>query len=307
MTVTAINTPCFLFPNAPGGQLFTYASGTTTPLTTYSDAAGTVPNTNPVILDTNGSAIVRGNGSFHLLLKDSTGATTLFDEDVLLYGIGPSGYSTDTGSVNTMAITNSAVQQVTGAEAEVVFGHTNTSLTVTLAVNGGSAAPVVMGSGMQPAIGQLVSGQIGIMRFNGTSWVVLNLAIVAVNASGISTNTIPGALIVKGGASTPINNAGNSGTGFTLDLSASNVHRLAMTGNVLATGWNIINQYDGQTFNLFITQGAGPFTLAWPTSFKWPGGSAGAISTANGAVDLLVGTYRADTGFIYVTIGKAFA
>lgn len=307
MTVAAINTPCFLFPNAPGGQLFTYAAGTVTPLTTYSDAAGSVPNSNPVILDTNGSAIVRGNGSYHLLLKDSAGATTLFDEDSLLYGIAPTGYSTDTGSVNVMAIANTAVQQVAGGTADVVMGHTNTSLTVTLAVNGGSAAPVIMGSGLQPAIGQLVAGQIASMEFNGTSWVVKNLAMIVTNVSGINTNTIPGALIVKGGASTPINNVGNSGTGFTLDLSASNVHKLTMTGNVLASGWNITNPYDGQTFNLFITQGSGPFTLAWPTSFKWAGGSAGAISTANGAVDLLVGTYRADTGFIYVTIGKAFA
>ena len=41
---------------ASGYQLYFYASGTSTPLATYSDAALTIPNTNPVVLDSNGNA-----------------------------------------------------------------------------------------------------------------------------------------------------------------------------------------------------------------------------------------------------------
>lgn len=41
-----------------GGQLFTYAAGTTTPLATYTDSTGTTPNANPVILNTRGEASV---------------------------------------------------------------------------------------------------------------------------------------------------------------------------------------------------------------------------------------------------------
>lgn len=40
-----------------GGQLFTYAAGTTTPLGTYSNSTGTA-NANPVVLDSNGYADV---------------------------------------------------------------------------------------------------------------------------------------------------------------------------------------------------------------------------------------------------------
>lgn len=43
---------------AAGYQLFTYESGTTTKLSTYSDSALTVPNTNPIILDASGRATV---------------------------------------------------------------------------------------------------------------------------------------------------------------------------------------------------------------------------------------------------------
>ena len=39
-----------------GGHVYTYAAGTLIPLTTYTDATLTVPNTNPVILDTYGRA-----------------------------------------------------------------------------------------------------------------------------------------------------------------------------------------------------------------------------------------------------------
>jgi hypothetical protein len=42
----------------PFALLYTYAAGTTTPLTTYQDAAGTIPNSNPVICDANGLAVV---------------------------------------------------------------------------------------------------------------------------------------------------------------------------------------------------------------------------------------------------------
>ena len=38
-----------------GGKLFTYAAGTTTKLATYTDSTGGTPNTNPIILDSQGS------------------------------------------------------------------------------------------------------------------------------------------------------------------------------------------------------------------------------------------------------------
>ena len=37
-----------------GGKVYTYAAGTTTPAATYTTSAGTVANTNPIILDAAG-------------------------------------------------------------------------------------------------------------------------------------------------------------------------------------------------------------------------------------------------------------
>jgi len=42
-----------------GGYIQTDEAGTTTPLATYQDLAGAVPNTNPVILDSAGMAVIR--------------------------------------------------------------------------------------------------------------------------------------------------------------------------------------------------------------------------------------------------------
>lgn len=80
MTAPFLSVPIFYYPGATAGQLFTYVANSTTPQVTYSDAAGTVPNTNPVVLDTTGAAIVRlGIGlSYDFVLKDQTGTTTLW-------------------------------------------------------------------------------------------------------------------------------------------------------------------------------------------------------------------------------------
>ena len=58
-----------------GGLLYTYAAGTSTPKTTWQDAAGTTPNTNPITLDSTGSALIYWDGAYKVVLKDSAGST----------------------------------------------------------------------------------------------------------------------------------------------------------------------------------------------------------------------------------------
>lgn len=58
-----------------GGKVYTYDAGTNTPRTTYQDAAGTVPNTNPVILDARGEATIFWDGSYKVILKDAADVT----------------------------------------------------------------------------------------------------------------------------------------------------------------------------------------------------------------------------------------
>jgi hypothetical protein len=57
-----------------GGLLFSYAAGTTTPLATYTDAGGLTPNTQPVVLDSTGTArVYLGTSAYKLVLQDQFG------------------------------------------------------------------------------------------------------------------------------------------------------------------------------------------------------------------------------------------
>jgi len=56
-----------------GGKVFTYDTGTTTPRTTWADAAQASPNANPVILDARGEASIFWSGAYRVVVQDSLG------------------------------------------------------------------------------------------------------------------------------------------------------------------------------------------------------------------------------------------
>jgi hypothetical protein len=56
-----------------GGLLSTYVQGTTTPKATWSDPGGTSLNTNPIVLDSAGRALIYGDGLYRLVLQDAVG------------------------------------------------------------------------------------------------------------------------------------------------------------------------------------------------------------------------------------------
>lgn len=57
------------------GKVYNYIPNTTTPKTTWQDAAETTPNTNPVILDAGGRAKILGDGSYRQIVKDRNNVT----------------------------------------------------------------------------------------------------------------------------------------------------------------------------------------------------------------------------------------
>jgi len=118
--------------------------------------------------------------------------------------------------------------------------------------------------------------------------------------------TIVGTTITGNAQTTPVA-VTFSATAMALDCALSNVFTVTMSGNV-TTAPTFSNLKDGQTLNWFITQDAtGTRTMTWPATFKWPGASAGVLSTGANDVDLLVATYMAATGFWYATLLKDFS
>jgi len=56
-----------------GGFVYTYEAGTTTFKTTWQDSGETIANTNPIVLDASGSAVIWGSGTYSMLVQDING------------------------------------------------------------------------------------------------------------------------------------------------------------------------------------------------------------------------------------------
>ena len=79
-----------------GGQLFTYVAGTVTPISTYKDAALTIANTNPIILDGAGRATVflTPGLSYKFVQQDALGVIVWTQDGVIAGGAAPDPSST---------------------------------------------------------------------------------------------------------------------------------------------------------------------------------------------------------------------
>lgn len=100
-----------------GGTIATYIPGTDTFSNTYQDEAGTVLNTNPIVLDAAGRAIIWGQGDYRFVLKDSVG-NLIYDQVTSVV---------DTSAFATVAQINTAVQAETN-RAEAAEAALQTSI-----------------------------------------------------------------------------------------------------------------------------------------------------------------------------------
>jgi hypothetical protein len=78
---------------------------------------------------------------------------------------------------------------------------------------------------------------------------------------------------------------GNISGSYTLDLSAGNIYYATVVGNVSMAFSGA--PMGGQTASVFLEiQNGGSFTVSWPSSVEWPGGSAPTLSSLG--VDFIV-------------------
>jgi hypothetical protein len=113
-----------------GGLLYTYASGTTTPETTYTTINGTTPNGNPITLNAAGrlesEVWLTGDVAYKFVLRDSTGGLIGTYDDI--YGI------------NDVSATGVPWADVTGTPTTLAgYGITNA---ITAATAASTYAPI---------------------------------------------------------------------------------------------------------------------------------------------------------------------
>lgn len=140
-----------------GGRVFFYSNFPTCTVlkNTYQNEAGTVLNTNPVVLDSAGRATIFGVGAYCQVLKDANGNTiwTKYTSDTSsASNLGWGG--TGSGTANAQTVTVNGFSSVNGQTFYFVPGATNTG-PLTLSVNGGGAIAVVKAT---PAGTTILSG-----------------------------------------------------------------------------------------------------------------------------------------------------
>lgn len=283
----------FIFNNTTGGFAVT--------VKTSAGTGVSVASTSKVILVCDGTNVVNA-------VTSSAGTVTSVAVSGGTTGLTVSGSPvTSSGTITlagTLAAANGGTGQNTYAVGDILFASTSTALSKLAGVATGNAL-ISGGVGTAPSYGKIgltthVSGTLpvanggtGVTTSTGTGNAVLS------NAPTFTSATFTG-----GAQTTPSTSSGTTGS-ITVDCSASNVFATTITGAITPT---FSNPRDGQTINWFITQdGTGGKTVTWPASFKWPGGTAGVLSTAANDVDLVVATYRSATGFWYATLIKDFA
>lgn len=94
------------------GLVYTFVAGTTTPKLSWQDAGETTPNTNPVVLDANGSCLLYGTGIYTLQVTDALG------NNVAAY----SGLTTSLASITSFSnIANLRLNTVGGTSIGSVY------------------------------------------------------------------------------------------------------------------------------------------------------------------------------------------
>lgn len=93
-----------------GGQVFTYAAGTSTPLASYTDYTGDTANTNPVVLDASGQADIWLSAAFYKVVLEDANGVVLWTVDNV--GPGPLSSSSSSGFGAATNIASAALTDV---------------------------------------------------------------------------------------------------------------------------------------------------------------------------------------------------
>ena len=138
-----------------GGKLFTYAAGTvSTNKATYTTAAGTTPNANPVILDSAGYADVWLIGTYKFVLKDASDVTIWTVDNIA--GTAPQIQTEVVACVDNAttdsARLNAAITTLTAARGGIVwFTPGICNINTAIVLNANNKSLIFQGSGSSEA------------------------------------------------------------------------------------------------------------------------------------------------------------
>lgn len=197
-----------------GGSVATYVPGTTTPATTWQDSAGTTPNTNPIILDAAGRAIIWGAGSYRMVVKDVSG-NLIYDQ--------------------VTAAASSTLSQLTVTGAVSVGGALTSGATTVGTLTAG--ATTLNSMTVEQSATSNTTQAVSVTRTNGTDTDLSPIANVeqTIAWSGVANPT-------TGAQSTALQVTSNVGNqysgGVYVDAPGNNAYNFAASLNSTACNWS---------------------------------------------------------------------
>lgn len=238
------------------GQVSTFAAGTNTPIATWIDSTGVIPNANPIPLNARGecSMWLLPNVAYKVSVSDALGNTlpgypidnVINSQLVTLFG------GTDTGVANSY-ILNFASPTPPNTNGQVIFwipANSNTGPS-TLNVNGGGPQPILNPNGTALGANQILAGQY-------VSTIYLNGVWQLYGGSGVGVN------IGTFGAEVPLPSA------TTTDLGSASGHNVSITGTTTITSFGTSAQLVAP---IYIGRFTGSLILTNSASLILPGGS----------------------------------
>lgn len=283
-----------------GGFVYYYQSGTLIPKDTWQDSEQTTLNTNPVVLDSRGQALIYGAGAYRQVVQDEDG-NTIWDEAVSTYsqtGFGPqetiaSNTTTDLGTISS---NNALIQGTTtinsfgssaSLESPVYLIQFQGILTLTYNATSmilPGAANITTAAG-DSALVEMVSA-LGYWRL---------IAYFSTVAAGV-LGTAASQNIGTSGATVPLLNGNNTWSGInrfqaqtygdeialavisnasTPDFATGNNFTVTISANYTLN--NPVNVQPGQSGIFRVQQSSSSLTITWGTRYK----AAGGIATVN--------------------------
>lgn len=161
-----------------------------------------------------------------------------------------------------------------------------------LTVDGGDATAQ---AGLIPTVGELFfrTDLDELQVYLSSGWAAFTTGAYLELTGGTMTGNLK-TLTTSETVATPTISAG----ALTLDLATANIFEVSLDANV--TSMTISNPPASGTSYGFVVKLniTGSFTVTWPASVKWPGGTAPTLTTTNGQVDTFV-FYTLDNGASY--------
>lgn len=183
---------------AVGYKLYTYDAGTLVPRTTYLDAAGAANNTNPIILDARGEAVIYWDGSYKVILKDPADVVIWTADNVSQGPLSnPVPWAAAAGSVDAITATYAPAITALTDGLLLTFRATgaNTLATPNFSPNGLTARTIVKAGGQALIAGDIPRANYEcLVRYNlaNTRWELIDpVPLSTISGTQASVTAVP--------------------------------------------------------------------------------------------------------------------